>query len=93
MSPPLRFARSKITGAMAEATEVSLEANCLGLEETPEPRQEITSSRSFGAAGEDLRGAAEAVMTYTARAGEKLRRGSSVAGAYTTDWDQLLVVR
>ena len=54
---------------------------CLGMDETPEPRQEITSSRSFGRHVETYEELREAVMTYTARAGEKLRRDGSVAGA------------
>lgn len=54
---------------------------CLGLEETPEPLQEIASSRSFGRHVKTYEELREAVMTYTARAGEKLRRDGSVAGA------------
>lgn len=53
---------------------------CLGLEETPEPRQEITSNRSFGRQVKTYEELREAVMIYTARAGEKLRRDGSVAG-------------
>lgn len=54
---------------------------CLALNEAPEPRQEITSSRSFGRHVKTYGELREAVMTYTARAGEKLRRDGSVAGA------------
>lgn len=54
---------------------------CLALEEVAPSKQQIMSSRSFGTyvyARDEL---AEAVAAYTARAAEKLRRQSSVAGA------------
>lgn len=54
---------------------------CLALDEPPEPRQEITSSRSFGRHVKTYDELREAVMTYAARAGEKLRSDGSVTSA------------
>ena len=53
---------------------------CIPLEEAPPPRQQIVNSRSFGhllSAKQDL---LEAVSTYAARAGVKLRGGGQAAG-------------
>jgi len=55
--------------------------SCLALEEVTPPRQEIVSSRSFGAMAVSLAELEEAVSTYIARAGEKLRAQRSVCGA------------
>ena len=55
--------------------------SCLALEEVAPPKQQIVSSRSFGQPvylQEDLK---EAVVSYTARASEKLRKQAHVAGA------------
>ncbi|GJQ53825.1 MAG: DNA polymerase V subunit UmuC [Rhodocyclaceae bacterium] len=54
---------------------------CIGLEEEAPAKQQIMSSRAFGAYVYDLAGLEEAVVTYIGRAAEKLRRQGSVAGA------------
>ena len=51
---------------------------CFDLETEPPPKQQIVSSRSFGRLVEDKRSLADALHTYVARAGEKLRRQDSV---------------
>jgi DNA polymerase V len=53
---------------------------CLGLEEVTPNKQQIISSRSFGAYVYDLSSLKEAVALYMARAAEKLRRQGSLAG-------------
>lgn len=55
--------------------------SCLELEDIAPPRQQIMSSRSFGAPVESVAGLSEAVSTYVARASEKLRLQASVAAA------------
>lgn len=54
---------------------------CLELEEVSPPKQQIMSSRSFGQPVFLLEDLSEAVVSYTSRAAEKLRRQNSVAGA------------
>lgn len=57
--------------------------SCLELEDVTPPRQQIMVSRSFGATVDTIEELAEAVSTYVASAGEKLRRqGSEAAGIY-----------
>ena len=51
---------------------------CLDLEPEAPPRQEICCSRMFGQRLRDLAPIREAVATYTARAGEKLRAQQSL---------------
>ncbi|HMM53695.1 MAG TPA: Y-family DNA polymerase [Candidatus Desulfobacillus sp.] len=53
---------------------------CIELEEAP-AKQQIMSSRAFGAYVHDLAGLEEAVAAYVGRAAEKLRRQGSLAGA------------
>lgn len=53
---------------------------CLSLEEVAPNKQQIISSRSFGAYVYDLPSLKEAVALYIARAAEKLRRQHSLAG-------------
>ena len=55
--------------------------SCLPLEELPQPRQSIASTRSFGHPVMTLAALQEALATYASRAGEKLRRGQQLAGA------------
>ena len=54
---------------------------CIDLEEAAPAKQQIMSSRAFGAYVYDLAGLEEAVATYIGRAAEKLRRQGSRAGA------------
>lgn len=55
--------------------------SCIDLEEETPNKQQIMSSRAFGAYVYDLAGLEEAVATYVGRAAEKLRRQGSRAGA------------
>jgi DNA polymerase V len=54
--------------------------SCLSLEAVAPNKQQIISSRSFGAYVYDLPALAEAVAVYVGRAAEKLRRQGSLAG-------------
>ena len=51
--------------------------SCLPLEQSPPPKQQIISSRSFGKLVTDLASLRQAVSTYTAKAAEKLRHQAS----------------
>ncbi len=53
---------------------------CMQMEEVPEPKKNITVSRSFSHLVTDLEELEEAVATYAARAGEKLRAQDGLAG-------------
>lgn len=55
--------------------------SCLDLEDVLPPKQQIMSSRSFGAPVETLDELREAVARYLAQAAEKLRRQHAVTGA------------
>ncbi len=58
---------------------------CIALEEEAPAKQQIMSSRAFGAYVYDLAGLEEAVATYVGRAAEKLRRqGSAPAPCRST---------
>ncbi len=52
---------------------------CLEFDEVPQPKKNITCSRSFGDKVAALSDLEEAVAMFTARAGEKLRRQKNVA--------------
>lgn len=54
-----------------------------GIVTSPEPRQEIVVSRSFGEMVESEDALRSALVSFVARAAEKLRRQNSVAGALT----------
>ena len=67
---------------VAERTVMELRGTpCLGLEEIAPAKQQIMSSRSFGQPVHTLEELQQAVVTYTARAAEKLRHQKSSAGA------------
>lgn len=55
--------------------------HCLPLEESPPPKKQIVSSRSFGHPVTRLQDLLEAVSSHAARAGEKLRGEGQAAGA------------
>ena len=55
--------------------------SCLALEEVAPPKQQIVSSRSFGQQVYLLEELNEAVVSYTSRASEKLRKQAHVASA------------
>lgn len=56
---------------------------CIELEEQPPPKQQIVVSRSFGKLVAELSELEQAVATYAARVGEKLRKQNSFAnGVY-----------
>ncbi|MBV1776010.1 Y-family DNA polymerase [Burkholderiaceae bacterium DAT-1] len=52
---------------------------CIGMQDSPEKRQQILCSRSFGTYVSDLTSLQESVSTYIARAAEKLRSQQSMA--------------
>jgi DNA polymerase V len=69
-------------GVVMERTVAELQGvSCLALEEVSPPRKQIVSSRSFGQMVTTLQELREAVSTYTARAGEKLRADRSLCSA------------
>lgn len=53
---------------------------CIGEDNGPPPPRTLVSSRSFGQRVFEREGLAQAVATFTARAGERLRRKGLVAG-------------
>ena len=53
--------------------------SCLGLEEVPAPKKGIASAKSFGRPVESLEELEEALSTYAARVGEKLRSARLLA--------------
>ena len=53
--------------------------SCIPLDQMPDPKKGIISSRSFGRPVEKLEELKEALAAYTARAAEKVRRQNSVA--------------
>ncbi len=55
--------------------------SCLALEEVAPPKQQIMSSKSFGAPVETIEELQEAVASYMARAAEKLRQQHTVSAA------------
>jgi DNA polymerase V len=56
---------------------------CYPLEDNPPSRKSVTVSRMFGRPVESLEELKEAIATYTARAGEKLRQDHLAAGLLT----------
>ena len=69
-------------GVVAERTCRELQGtSCIELDEVPPARQQIISSRSFGATVSSLRELEESVSMHVARASEKLRGQGSVCGA------------
>jgi len=57
--------------------------SCLPMEQTPPPKQQIISSRSFGKLVSDLPSLRQAISSYTATAAAKLRRQGSSTPALT----------
>jgi len=53
---------------------------CIGLDDSPEPKKEIACTRSFGHAVTELSGLTEAVTEFSSRAAEKVRKQHSLAG-------------
>ncbi|EMX5186121.1 translesion error-prone DNA polymerase V subunit UmuC (plasmid) [Citrobacter freundii] len=78
-----RFIR-RYLGVTVERTVRELRGEpCFALDDNPPSRQQIVVSRSFGEQiihFEDMR---QAICAFTSRAGEKLRRNKSYAGAIT----------
>lgn len=56
---------------------------CLGMSNSPPPRKTLVSSRSFGSKVKDRASLEEALSTFAARAGERLRRAGLVAAGMT----------
>lgn len=78
------WVRSKmgVTGARTHAE--LLGRACFALESQPQARQSCVASRSFAAPVTDLIELQDAVATFAARAGERLRAGGLVAGQVNT---------
>lgn len=73
--------RSQFSVVMERTVEELRGTSCLDLELVAPNKKQIISSRSFGQEIESFEELREAVLTYMARAAEKLRSQSSVAGA------------
>lgn len=68
-------------GVVMERTVRELQGEpCVGLQGSPEPKQQIACTRSFGRPVTELRHLEEAVSEFASRAAEKLRRQRHVAG-------------
>lgn len=68
-------------GVVLERTVAELNGEaCLELEDTAPSRQQIICSRSFGKSVHQLEDLREAIIAYTTRAAEKLRRQHCMAG-------------
>lgn len=78
---PPRDIRAQFGVVMERTCQELRGLSCLALEEVAPPRKEIVSSKSFGAMAVSLAEVEEAISTYIARAGEKLRSQRSVCGA------------
>jgi DNA polymerase V len=77
---PEKWIRAHLT-VMGQRTVRELRGYpCFPLEEAPPSKQGVISSRSFGQPVTELTQLREAVASYAARAGEKLRAQGSVAG-------------
>jgi len=75
-------AKMGVTGARTHAE--LLGRACFALESQPPSRQSCVASRSFAASVTELIELQDAVATFAARAGERLRAGGLVAGQVTT---------
>jgi DNA polymerase V len=78
---PPREMRARFGVVMERTCNELRGMSCLALEEVAPPRQEIVSSRSFGAMTAMLDDLAQAVSMYVTRAAEKLRGQQSLCGA------------
>lgn len=68
-------------GVVMERTVRELQGEaCIGLQGSPEPKQQIACTRSFGRPVTELRHLEEAVSEFASRAAEKLRRQRHLAG-------------
>lgn len=79
-----RFLRKTFSITMERVARELCGEMCLPPDEAPPAKQSITVSRSFGELLSELPDLEEAVATFAARAGEKLRAQGSVAGAIHT---------
>ena len=76
-----RFLRERFSVVLERTARELRGIPCIVLEEHVPDRKTVMASRSFGRPVTHLSGMQEAVATYTARAGEKLRRQNLVAPA------------
>ena len=53
---------------------------CIGLDDSPEPKKEIACTRSFGHPVMEIAGLTEAITEFSSRAAEKVRKQHSLAG-------------
>ncbi len=80
---PDHWVRKKM-GVTGVRTHMELQGHaCFDLDSQPVDRKSCVSSRSFAKTVEDLDQLKDAVATFAARAGERLRQGSLVAGQLT----------
>lgn len=73
--------RARFSDVLERTVRELCGVSCLDLEEIAPPKQQIMSNRSFGRYVYDLDELREAVVSYIAKAGEKLRAQDSLAGA------------
>ncbi|MCW8916788.1 MAG: Y-family DNA polymerase [Magnetovibrio sp.] len=80
---PKHWVRKKM-GISGARMQMELQGQaCFDLDSQPTDRKSCVSSRSFAKTVEDLDQLKDAVATFAARAGERLRQGSLVAGQLT----------
>jgi DNA polymerase V len=78
-----RWIRQRMTVVGARIVEELRGVRCLPLEQCPQAKKSVTSSRSFCHTVESLDELREAVSCYTFRAAERLRRSLLAAGVVT----------
>ena len=72
--------RSKFSVVVERTVRELQGTQCIDLESTPQPKQEIACTRSFGHPVTELHELAEAVTEFASRAAQKLRKQHSLAG-------------
>ena len=72
--------RSKFSVVVERTVRELQGTQCVDLESTPQPKQEIACTRSFGQPITELHELAEAITEFASRAAQKLRKQHSLAG-------------
>jgi len=80
---PEHWVRSNMGVGGARTQAELLGTACFGLDSQPHDRKSCVVSRSFAHPVTDFEGLKDAVATFAARAGERLRQGGLVAGQVT----------
>lgn len=73
--------RDKFSIVLAKTAKELAGESCIDWEESPQPKQQIMCSRSFGRPVRDIEGLTEALSLFTSRAAEKLRAQDSMTTA------------